>query len=113
MQKFIRLLLGTYDIPTYSAAFLFSMIGVLIILLLKSRKRNKTSLATPFRFSLRFLFLDNLREIMLGFLLIVIALRFSVEYAGVELTMWYALGVGLALQKIAGSISKLEESARK
>lgn len=113
MNKFEKLMLGTNDVPTYLAAFLFAMIGVLIILLLKSKKRNKTSLNTPFDFSIKFLIMDNLREILLGFLLIIIALRFSVEYAGVELTMWYALAVGTSLQKFAGYISQLEVSARK
>lgn len=113
MNKFLNLILGTNDVPTYLAAFFFAMIGVAIILLLKSKKRDKTSVNTPFEFSLKFLILDNLKEILLGFLLIIIALRFSVEYAGVELTMWYALAVGLGLQKISGYISKLEVSARK
>lgn len=113
MNKFEKLMLGTNDVPTYLAAFLFAMFGVAIILLLKSNKRNKTSLNTPFNFSLKFLVLDNLKEIVLGFLLIIIALRFSIEYAGVELTMWYALGVGLGIQKLSGFISKIEVSARK
>jgi hypothetical protein len=113
MNKFLNLVLGTNDIPTYMAALFFALLGVAIILLLKSNKRNKTSQNTPFLFSFKFLILDNLKEIILGFLLIIIALRFSVEYAGIELTMWYALGVGLSIQKLAGYISKLELSARK
>nr|WP_294922227.1 hypothetical protein [uncultured Flavobacterium sp.] len=113
MNKFLNLVLGTNDVPTYLAALFFALIGVIVILLLKSNKRDKTSLNTPFEFSFKFLIQDNLKEIVLGFLLIILALRFSVEYAGVNLTMVYALGVGLSIQKLAGYISKLELSARK
>lgn len=113
MNKFLNLVLGTNDIPTYLAALFFALIGIIVILLLKSNKRDKTSLNTPDEFSFKFLIIDNLKEVLLGFLLIILALRFSVEYAGVELTMWYALGVGLSIQKLAGYVSKLELSARK
>ncbi|PKB18395.1 hypothetical protein [Flavobacterium sp. 5] len=113
MEKFLNLVLGTNDVPTYFAALFFAMIGVVIILLVKSKKRDKTSQNTPYHFSFKFLILDNLKEIILGFLLIMIALRFSIEYAGVGLTMWYALGVGLSIQKLSGYISKLESGARK
>lgn len=113
MNKFLNLVLGTNDVPTYLAALFFALIGVVVILLLKSNKRDKTSIYTPVAFSFKFLILDNLKEVVLGFLLIILALRFSVEYAGVELTMWYTLGVGLSIQKSAGYISKLELSARK
>lgn len=112
MNKFLNLVLGTNDVPTYLAALFFAMFGVVVILLLKSKKRNKTSQNTPYHFSIKFLILDNLKEIVLGFLLILIALRFSVEYAGSNLTMWYAFGVGLSIQKLAGYFSKVEQSAR-
>jgi glycerol uptake facilitator-like aquaporin len=113
MEKFLNLVLGTNDVPTYLAALFFAMFGVLVILLLKSKKRDKTNRNTPDDFSFKFLIVDNLKEIVLGFLLILIALRFSVEYAGASLTMWYALGVGLSIQKLSGYISKLESGARK
>lgn len=113
MNKFEKLMLGTNDLPTYLAAFIFAMIGVVIILLLKSNKRDRLSKSTPYKFSIKFLIIDNLKEILLGLLLIIIALRFSVEYAGAELTMYYALGVGLGIQKLSGIISKIEVSARK
>ena len=113
MTKFLNLILGTSDVPTYMAALLFSLIGVAIILLLKSKKRNKTSTLTPYRFSGRFLLQDNLKEIILGFFMILMALRFSIEYAGESLTMYYALGVGLSLQKVSGWISNVELKARK
>lgn len=113
MEKFISLLLGTNDLPTYLAALFFAFLGVLIVLLINAQKRDKHSANTPYKFSISFLFWDNIREIMLGFLLILLALRFSIEYAGEELTMYYALGVGFGLQKISNWITNIEKQARK
>lgn len=113
MKKFLNLLLGTTDVPTYMAALFFALAGVIIILLIKSQKRNKLSPKTPLDFSWSFLLQDNIREIVLGLLMILMALRFSMEYAGEELTMWYALGVGLSLQKVSSWISNIELKARK
>lgn len=112
MDKFLNLLLGTSDVPTYLAALFFALIGVAIILIFKTNKRDKTSDNTPFHFSIKFLLQDNLKEITLGLLMILMALRFSIEYAGENLTMYYALGVGLSLQKISAIISNIELKAR-
>lgn len=113
MQKFTELLLGTNDLPTYLAALLFALIGAFIVLLLKSRTRDRLSPNTPSQFSYKFLAWDNLREIILALLLISLALRFSIEYAGEELTMYYALGVGFGIQKISNWITNIEQKARK
>lgn len=112
MEKFIDLLLGTNDIPTYLAALVFAVIGALIMQLIKSKTRDKHSPNTPYNFSWKFLVWDNLREVLLGLMFILLALRFSVEFAGVELTMYYALCVGLGLQKVAQWITNLEQKAR-
>lgn len=113
MNKFLDLLLGTNDIPTYCASLVFAVLGVVIVLLLKAQKRDKTSRSTPYKFNFWFLIIDNLREVVLGFLLLLLALRFSVEYAGTEVTMYYALVLGLGMQKISLWIANIEISARK
>jgi hypothetical protein len=46
-------------------------------------------------------------------LAILLALRFSVEYAGTQITMFYALGIGLALPKFIAFVSKIQGKARK
>jgi low temperature requirement protein LtrA len=99
VENFLNLILGTNDIPTYCASLVFALLGVVVVLLLKAQKRDKTSRSTPYQFNFWFLILDNLREVVLGFLLLLLALRFSVEYAGTEITMYYALGLGFGIQK--------------
>lgn len=113
MKKFLDLLLGTNDVPTYLAALVFAIAGVVIVMIIKSKGRDVNSENTPEKFKWRFLIQDNLREIVLGFLLIILALRFSIEYAGEKLTMYYAFGVGAGLQKVASWISNIEKQARK
>ncbi len=107
------LLLGTDDVLLFSMAVFFACIGMAIILLIKSKKRDKHSANTPFKFNGWFLFLDNLKEVILGFLLVIMALRFSVECSGVKLTVWYAFGIGISFQKLSSWISIIESKARK
>lgn len=113
MKSFYQNLLGTNDLGTYAAALLFALIGVLMVQLIKARSRDKHSNKTPYSFSFKFMIQDNLREIIIGILLILLSLRFSMEYAGEELTMYYALGVGLGNQSLATWLSSIEIKARK
>lgn len=113
MQKFINLLLGTNDIPTYMAALVFALVGAFLMQMRKSKKRNKNNAKTPAKFNFWFMVQDNLKEIITGLLLILLALRFSVEYAGTTLTMFYALGVGIGLQRFSQWLTNIEENARK
>jgi hypothetical protein len=111
-SRFLDLAIGTNDVLLFLMCIAFAIIGMAIILLVKSKKRDVNSQGTPFQFSGWFLLLDNLKEVVLSFLLVLMALRFSVEYAGVELTVWYSFVVGLSFQKLSGWVSKLELKAR-
>lgn len=112
MQKFLELILGTADVPTYLAAFVFAIIGMLFVYRSKIQKRDKNSPNTPRTFSLKFFLHDNLVDIVFSLLAVFLALRFSVEYAGVELTMWYALAVGLGITKFVDYLFVLQGKAR-
>ena len=57
MNKFLNLVLGTNDVPTYLTGLFFAMLGVGVILLLKTSKRDKESQNTPHAFSFKSLFL--------------------------------------------------------
>lgn len=111
-SRFLMLALGTNDVLLFVMAVFFALIGMAVILLIKAGKRDKHSKNTPYKFDGWFLILDNLREVVLSFILVFLALRFSVEYAGVELTVWYALIIGLSFQKLSGWVSALEFKAR-
>lgn len=112
MEKFLNLMLGTSDVPTYMAGLVFALIGLAFYFKGKVAKRNKQSAATPYRFSWKFFTQDNLVEMAFSLLAIFLALRFSVEYAGVEVTMIYALGIGFALPKFIGWLYSIQGKAR-
>ncbi|MFV8347255.1 hypothetical protein [Flavobacterium sp. ZB4P13] len=112
MKQFLNLFFGTKDVPTYMAGLLFALIGLAFYYKGKISKRRKTSTSTPYRFSLWFFTQDNLVELVFSILAIFLALRFSVEYAGVEITMFYALGIGFGLPKFIGWLYKVQGKAR-
>lgn len=112
MDKFLKLVFGTLDMPTYAAGLLFALIGLFFYYKGKVDKRNPESENTPQIFSLKFFFQDNLIEIVFNLLAIFLALRFSVEYTGVEVTMFYSLGIGWGLPKVIALMYAVQEKAR-
>lgn len=112
MNKFLNLILGTTDVPTYMAGLVFALIGLAFYYHGKVGKRDEFSKNTPYKFSLRFFTQDNLVEIVFSILAIFLALRFSVEYMGVQVTMFYSLGIGWGLPKIIAYMYTIQEKAR-
>lgn len=113
MTKFLNLILGTTDVPTYLAGLIFALIGLAFYYKAKLARRNKLSKTTPPHFSLRFFTQDNLVELVFSLLAIFLGLRFSIEYAGVEVTMIYSLLLGVGLPRFIGWLSKVQAKARK
>jgi hypothetical protein len=113
MNKFLNLILGTTDVPTYLAGLLFALIGLAFYFYGKVKNRNTLSSSTPYTFSLRFFTQDNFVDIVFSLLAIFLSLRFSVEYAGVEVTMIYSLGIGWGLPKTIAYMYSFQEKARK
>lgn len=113
MNKFLDLFFGTTDLPTYSAGLLMALIGLSFYFYGKIRKRDKDSENTPIKFSLLFFLRDNLIDIVFSLLAIFLSLRFSVEYAGVEVTMFYSLGIGWGLPKVISLMYDYQSKARK
>lgn len=112
-QTFIEQILGPGDIGTFLAAIFYAMVGVVILLLLSSAKRDQTKVSTPDNFSWGYLIIDNLKRLLLGFLLILVSLRFSREIFGAELTMYFAFGIGLISDMLGKWILKIRSSFSK
>lgn len=112
MNKFLNLILGTTDVPTYSAGLLFALIGLAFYYRSKIKKRDKGSPETPYQFSLKFFLRDNLSELIFSILGIILLMRFSVEYVGAEVTMIYSIGLGLIGPKVIDMIMEYQSGAR-
>lgn len=113
MEKFQQLMLGTTDLPTYAAYFVFALIGAIISLYIKSLKRDKSSPNTPVAFKWGFLIQDNIMRLFAGFLLAYLAFRFGTEFVGEETTVFSAVFIGASTDRLVGLFEALQNNARK
>lgn len=103
-DEILKNLLGDATPGHWIAAIIFASFGIAISLLISSRKRDKHSPETPFRFDFLFLITDNINRILLSMLLVFVTLRFSQELFGANFTMYFALGVGLGLDRLSANL---------
>lgn len=113
MDKFLEQVLGTTDLGTYLAAYIFAGIGVLISLRIKANSRDKLSDNTPYNFSWRFLIQDNLLQITSNIGLLFLAFRFTNEFYGQELSMKLAVFMGAGIDSLIELFKILQNKARK
>ena len=112
MEKFLDLILGTNDIPTYMAGLIFVILGMVLFYRTKIKKRDKNSSNTPRAFSLKFFLRDNLVDILFSLLAALMIMRFSTEFMGVEITMWYSFLLGVGSSKLVDMIVSYQSKAR-
>ena len=113
MEKFLQQLLGTTDLPTYLAWFVFALIGALTVILIRAQIKYKNSTDTPEKWSGWFLLRDNALNLVMGFFITFIFLRFSIETLGKEPTAWGALLIGATNNELALIFVKFGFGARK
>lgn len=113
MQTFLEQLLGATNLPTYLAWFVLAFIGAFTAILVRAQVKYKQSKETPKEWSWRFLFHDNIINLVVGFFITFIFLRFSNETLKVEPSAWIALLVGATNNEIALRFVKYGLKARK
>ncbi|MFV8336432.1 hypothetical protein ACNQF7_10155 [Flavobacterium sp. RSP29] len=113
MEKFLEQLLGTIDLPTYAAWFVLAFIGAATAILIRSKVKYKSSEETPDKWRLGFLIQDNLINLLVGFLITFIFLRFSNETLKMEPTSFGALIIGATNNELALLFMKFSLKARK
>jgi hypothetical protein len=101
LNTMLHKIIGSNDPGSFAAAIFFAFVGVVLSLLLQTTKRDINADSTPFDFSWKFLLSDNVKRIATTLLLIYIAIRFYPDLFGKPINEYLALGVGLALDKIA------------
>lgn len=103
MNEFLQNITGGISAGKFASAFCFALLGLMVSLLLSATNRDPESPRTPFKFSLAFLISDNFKRIMtngvLAICIIFLSIRFVFELAGIELSMFYSVGVGLFLDR--------------
>ena len=101
LSKFIQIISGSETPGTFSGLVFFAIIGIFLSLLMQTTKRDVSSPATPFCFSFKFLFSDNNKRIVASIILVYIALRFTPDLIGVEITQFYAFVIGYSSDKLS------------
>lgn len=101
MSQFWHTILGDSDPGLLAAAFVFALLGHFLVLLGGTTLRDPQSPGSPNKFSWAYLWSDNGKRIAYVFLLIVVALRFLPDLAGMPLTAWSGFLVGAGLDSIA------------
>ena len=101
MEKFLTELLGTTDLATYLASFIFALIGAIIMTYYRLSKRNKHSRKSPTNFCIKFFVRDNVGRFIIGFLITFLVFRFAEELMGKPLNMWMALCAGAFNDEVA------------
>jgi ABC-type Fe3+ transport system permease subunit len=100
-QEIFKALLGSQELSQFFASFIFALIGIALMLLLHSTSRSLHSKRSPVNFKWSFFLLDNWKRIAAGVIMIFIALRFTPELFGVQLTSFWAFAIGCINDKIA------------
>jgi hypothetical protein len=113
MNKFLEQLLGTTDVPTYIAWFILAFIGAITAILIRAQIKYKKSKETPDKWSWKFLAWDNALNLIVGFLITFIFLRFSNETLKMEPTSFGALLIGATNNELALFFMKFSLKARK
>jgi hypothetical protein len=92
-----RNILGPLSVGYYLSAFFFSLLGILLMLYITSKKRDVGSTSTPVHFSWQFLLWDNTKRIFIGLIVMYLLFRFTTEFLQRELNMYVALGIGFVV----------------
>lgn len=101
MIKINPYILGDVEPALFIASAFFAFIGILIVLLLGTRLRDKESETSPEHFSWRYLLSDNAKRIFASVLCTLVVLRFMPEVLGVKLSAWMGFVVGTFWDGIA------------
>jgi len=100
-MTFWERILGSNDHALLAASFIYAIVGHCLILLLGTTLRDPNSPNSPKDFSLKYLLYDNFKRISTVVLLIVVALRFSPDLLGRQLSEFTGFLIGIGLDGIA------------
>jgi len=96
-SDFLWYLFGTEDWSFVLAGFVFAVLGIALSNLLDRSVDNKNMLKK-----------QNHNRLLISFLAVIVALRFSSEFMGGDLTMWYAFLFGLGSDKLVEILIKIK-----
>lgn len=112
LQEIAAGVFGDYKLSFYITYFIFVLIGVIISLRIGAMSRDKNSPHTPFTFSWKFLFQDNLLRMVSSMAVVFVAIRLGQDLLGITPTYAGAVILGISFDQILIQLQKLEFKAR-
>lgn len=100
-EQLYSIVTGEVSTDIFLGFIFFALIGISLSLLWQTSKRDALSPHTPTVFSFWFMLQDNAKRLTATILTVYIALRFTPEIFNVTLTNFWALTIGLGVDKIA------------
>lgn len=107
---FIVLMLGSDDLTSVIAGFVFALFGCIISIAFRVAKGIKENETSPNKFSIDFFWRNNWFSVLVGFMFTLTALRFSVEIGGASITMWLAWVYGFLNYRLGELINNRIDS---
>jgi Ni/Fe-hydrogenase subunit HybB-like protein len=101
MKELKGYLIGPTEPILFLACVIFAGLGILLVLLMGTRLRDRNSDHSPSGFSWRYLWSDNFKRVFASVLAVLITLRFITELTGWELSPWKAFVIGTFWDGIA------------
>lgn len=113
-MKVLDYLLGSIPIQMLIGAGIFVIIGVIISKTIDVSTRRPNKDGSPVEFSWKYFWSDNnkriFNSIVSSILIVFCSLRFSKDFFGTELSMVYALLLGLCLDAVKVKFRKITKS---
>lgn len=101
IETFLTYILGNQTPTQFCALLFFALLAAALSLLLQTTKRDIDSENTPLHFSWQFLWQDNIKRIVTSLILIYVAIRFTPQLFGVEISDFWAFVIGFINDKLA------------
>lgn len=98
--NFIERLLGTSNVLAVAFYLFWACVGIAISLFIHSTNRDPNSYTSPRKFSWSYLIRDNWKRVALDALLVIVALRFSYDLLGFQMSDFRALMIGVSFDKL-------------
>lgn len=112
MEKFQTVVMGSMDPQVFGGYMFIALFAATLLLLIRANNKKHQSLDTPDDFKLWFFIKDNLLKFIINIMVIALAIRFSNEMVGSEITGWLSVVIGAGVNTLVVKLQSIENSAR-
>lgn len=112
IKVYLAEILGDKPVAIWLASFTFIIIGVIVSLRLSASKRNRDSKTTPYRFTWKFLFRDNISRFIGSVFVAFSIVRFGEELFNFHFGNFGCFLLGLCFDQTYKALIEWQKKAR-